>query len=236
MEVAPGIYSLGDGQGGRVRAYLLDDGQGITIIDTLMAADAHLILNELTRIGRTPANIKHLIQTHAHRSHLGGLARLKELSGAPIYAHEWEADIIAAERVAQPVSSRPWRPYRTYPLQLALNLNLSKHPPVRVDEYVHEGDRIGPLTVIYAPGHSPGHLAFYWPERRALLAGDAVCTWPVFMLGWRGFMLNVRQHRASVRRLAELDSDILLTGHGNPVGSGGAQRIRAALPELDRLT
>ena len=105
-----------------------------------------------------------------------------------------------------------------------------------MDEYIHEGDRVGPLTVLYAPGHSPGHLAFYWPERRALIAGDAVCTWPVFMLGWRGFMLNVRQHKASVRRLAELDSDIVLSGHGDPLAANGAQRIRAALPELDRLT
>ena len=236
MEVAPGIYSLGDGQGGRVRAYLLDDGQGITVVDSLMAADARLVLAELGRIGRAPADIKHLIMTHAHRSHLGGLARLKELSGAPIYAHEWEADIMSADRVAQPVSSRPYRPYRVWPLQLALNLNLSKHPPIQVDEYIHEGDLVGPLTVLYAPGHSPGHLAFYWPERRALIAGDAVCTWPVFMLGWRGFMLNVRQHKASVRRLAELDSDILLSGHGDPLPAGGAQRIRTALPELDRLT
>jgi hypothetical protein len=39
-----------------------------------------------------------------------------------------------------------------------------------------------------------------------------------------------------VRRLAELDSDVLLSGHGDPLPAGGAQRIRAALPELDRLT
>ena len=51
MEVAPGIYSLGNHQGGRVRAYLLDDGQGITVVDTLMAADARLILAELAPLG-----------------------------------------------------------------------------------------------------------------------------------------------------------------------------------------
>ena len=63
-----------------------------------------------------------------------------------------------------------------------------------------------------------------------------VCTWPRFYLGWRGFLLNVRQHKASVRRLAEFDTDILCTGHGDPLPSGGAAGIRAALPELDRLT
>lgn len=236
MEVAPGIYSLGQKQGGRVHAFLLDDGQGVTVVDSLFDADAHLILDELARIGRTPADVKHLIMTHAHRSHLGGLARLRELTGAPIYAHEWEADIIAAERVAQPVSSRPWNPVRTWPLQIALNLNISKHPPVKVDHFIHDGDRIGPLHVVFSPGHSPGHLAFYWPERRLLIAGDAVCTWPTFMLGWRGFMLNVKQHKESVRRLADLDSEILCAGHGEPLAAGAAGRIRAALPELDRLT
>jgi glyoxylase-like metal-dependent hydrolase (beta-lactamase superfamily II) len=235
MEVAPGIYSLGQKQGANVHAFLLDDGQGVTVVDTLYDGDARLILDELDRIGRSPLDIKHLVMTHAHRSHLGGLARLKELSGAPIYAHEWEADIIAADRVAQPVSRRPYRPFRTWPLQIALNFNLSRHPPATVDHYIHDGDRVGPLTVIFAPGHSPGHLAFIWPERKLLIAGDAVCTWPRFMLGWRGFMLNVRQHRESVRRLAEFDTDILCAGHGEPLPAGGAQRIRAALPELDRL-
>lgn len=76
MQVSPGIYSLGQSGGGRVHAYLLDDGEGITVIDTLMAADAHLILDELARIGRAPPDIRHQNQPYAHHSHLGGLARL----------------------------------------------------------------------------------------------------------------------------------------------------------------
>ena len=53
-------------------------------------------------------------------------------------------------------------------------LGLGKHPPCDVDAYIHDGDRIGPLHVVHAPGHTPGHLAFYWPERRMLFCGDAV--------------------------------------------------------------
>jgi glyoxylase-like metal-dependent hydrolase (beta-lactamase superfamily II) len=103
-----------------------------------------------------------------------------------------------------------------------------------VDHYVHEGDRIGPLQVIYCPGHSPGHLAFYWEERRLLIAGDAICTWPNLMLGWRGFTLNQKQHKASVHHLAELDSEILCVGHGEPLTSGAAEQIRRALPTLEQ--
>jgi glyoxylase-like metal-dependent hydrolase (beta-lactamase superfamily II) len=72
---------------------LLDQGNGLTLIDTLFDADARRILAQLQAIGKTVQDIKYITLTHTHRSHLGGLARLKELSGAPVYAHEWEADI-----------------------------------------------------------------------------------------------------------------------------------------------
>ena len=104
METAPGVYSLWQSQGGNVHAYLLDDGNGLTLVDTLFDSHAGRILAQLQAIGKTPQDIRHIILTHAHRSHLGGLARLKELTGAPIYAHEWESDIISADRKAQPVS------------------------------------------------------------------------------------------------------------------------------------
>jgi glyoxylase-like metal-dependent hydrolase (beta-lactamase superfamily II) len=229
MEAAPGVYSLSQRQGGNVHAFVLDDGNGLTLVDTLFDGDAKRILAQIQAIGKTPQDVRRIIVTHAHRSHLGGLARLKALTGAPVYAHEWEADIISGDRKPQPVSSLPHPPYRTYPLQIGLNLDIARHDPVVVDEYVHEGDQLGPLRVIFAPGHSPGHLAFYWPERRVLIAGDAICTWPTFRLGWKGFLLNPKQHQASLRRLAELDAEVLCVGHGDPLVSGAAARIRAAL-------
>ena len=233
MEVAPGIYSMTQTKGAYVHAFLLDDGNGLTLVDTLYDRDAHRVLAEIERIGKSVQDIKHIIMTHAHRSHLGGLALLQQLSGAPVYAHEWEFDLIAGDRPAQAVSWLPHKPVRAWPLQVTLNLNVAKHPPVTVDYAVHEGDQIGPLKVMFCPGHSPGHLSFYWEAQRLLIAGDAICTWPSFMLGWRGFTLNPKQHRASVRRLAELDSEIVCVGHGEPLASGAAQRIRAALPTLD---
>jgi glyoxylase-like metal-dependent hydrolase (beta-lactamase superfamily II) len=233
MEVIPGIYSLGGRPGAHVRAFVLEDGDDLVILDTLFAAGADEILAQLTALGRSVADISHIILTHGHRSHLGGLALLVEQSGATVYAHEWEADIIAGERAAQPVSWRPQSPIQSYPFQLGNNLNLSKHRPRGVDHFIHDGDRIGPLTVVHSPGHSPGHLAFWWPERKALFAGDAIVTWPRFELGWRAFLLNPTQHRRSVRRLAAFDAEILCTGHGDPIVAGASAQIRAALPQLD---
>ena len=229
MEVAPGIYSLWQRKGAYVHAFLLDDGNDLTLIDTLYDADAKRILAQIAQIGKTIKDLKRIVMTHAHRSHLGGLALLKELSGAPVYAHEWEADLISGDRAAQQVSWLPHNPVQSWPLQVANNLGFIKHPPVQVDEYIHDGDLIGPVRVVYAPGHSPGHLAFFWPERRALICGDAICTWPRFQLGWPGFLLNPKQHQASLRRLAEFDSEVLCVGHGEPLASGAAAQIRGAL-------
>jgi glyoxylase-like metal-dependent hydrolase (beta-lactamase superfamily II) len=167
--------------------------------------------------------------THGHRSHLGGLAALKRLSGATVYAHQWEADIIAGERKAQPVPITPTRPYLvylpTYPLQLGAALGKGAHPPCPVDHFISDGDRVGPVEVLHAPGHSPGHLAFHWPERQALFAGDAVVTWPEFAAGWPAFTLNATQHRASLRRMSDLDAEIVAVGHGEPITVGGAARV-----------
>jgi glyoxylase-like metal-dependent hydrolase (beta-lactamase superfamily II) len=235
LELAPGIRSLGQKKGGRVHAFLLDDGNGLTLIDTLYDTDAHRVLAEIAAMGRTIADLKNIVLTHAHRSHLGGALALKEQSGATVYAHEWEADIVAGERKAQAVSLAPRRPLRAYfPLQVGLALGLGKHPPCPVDNEVSEGDRIGPLDVLHAPGHSPGHLVFYWSDNRALFAGDAIATWPGLSAGWPAFNLNPKQHRDSLRRMAELDSEIVAVGHGDPLRSGGERHVRDLVDGLER--
>jgi glyoxylase-like metal-dependent hydrolase (beta-lactamase superfamily II) len=214
-----------------VHAFLLDDGAELTVIDTLFDTDAGRIIERIRGIGRSVEDLKHIVLTHAHRSHLGGLATLKELSGATVYSHEWEADIVAGERTAQPVTPVPMRPIRTYwrvyYLQLGAALGRGKHPPCPVDATLEDGDAVGPVRVIHTPGHTPGHLAFWWPERRVLFAGDAIATYPEFGPGWPAFTLNPTQHRVSLRRMADLDADVLAVGHGDPITAGSAERMRS---------
>lgn len=225
IELAPGVHALGHGKGGHVHAFLVEAGGELSLVDTLFETDAHLVLDAITALGRPPTDLKRIAITHGHRSHVGGLAALKRETGATVYAHRWEADIVAGDRPAQPVSILPRQSLKLIPFQLGLWLNLPKHAPCPVDELLDDGDEFGPLQVIYAPGHSPGHLAFWWPERSFLIAGDGVATWPNLCPGWLSFNLNKKQHHTTLQRLASLEAQIVGVGHGDPITRGAGEAL-----------
>jgi glyoxylase-like metal-dependent hydrolase (beta-lactamase superfamily II) len=186
-------------------------------------------VDAIGQIGRKVSDLKNIVITHAHRSHLGSVAALQKLAGAKVWAHEWEADIIAGQRKAQGITLKPQWPLQVYHLQAGLALGFGKHPPCEVDKFVREGDRVGPLQIVQTPGHSPGHLACYWPERRAMFAGDALATWPDLSLGWPAFNLNRNQHRNSLRKIDDVRADIIAVGHGEPAVGDRIDRLRTLI-------
>ena len=234
MQLAPGIEVLGDESSGYVRAFLIDDGGELTLVDTLGEKHPFTILSAIRRMGRSITDLKRICLTHAHFSHLAGLVALKELSGAKVYSHEWEADIIAGHREAQRVPLLPRRPFRVYyPFQLgaALGKGASGRGEDRfegcpVEAYLACGDRLGRLEVVHAPGHTPGHLAFWVDSERVLLAGDAIVTWPVVAGGWDSFTLNTKQRRKSLYKLADRVPDKVGVGHGDPIVKHAGDVVR----------
>jgi glyoxylase-like metal-dependent hydrolase (beta-lactamase superfamily II) len=97
----------------------------------------------------------------------------------------------------------------------------------QLDDELHTGAEIGPLTVVGAAGKSPGEVALYWPERRILIVGDAVVGDPPgkCKLLPDKVVDDPAGLRDSVRSLLALDFDILLAGDGEPILQGAKQRL-----------
>lgn len=148
---------------------------------------------------RLKPNITKVVATHAHEEHVGNLNWLATRMGAPIYASEMTAQFL------MPFKKLPW--VRATIIGQPPNLN----PPFEI-----LGDSIatnsGRLSVIASPGHCDDHIVLYDPEEKVLLAGDA------FMGSYFATPnpdVDSLKWLASLERLAELDIEILVEGHGH---------------------
>jgi glyoxylase-like metal-dependent hydrolase (beta-lactamase superfamily II) len=233
-EIDDGLHTIGPTtqgilKGGYSRAYLVEDDDHLTLVDTLFDDDAQMIVEYLWSIGRSPSELTDIVLTHAHRSHLGGVATLRQLAKARVSCHDREAAIVEGRERARPVSLRPIRPLVLYPFRVLSYLHRPPHVACQVDRTLGEGDTVGTLKVLHVPGHTPGHLAFLWRER-ALLVGDAILTWPSFGAGWPGFNLDEREYRRSLWRLVGMKPQIVGPGHGPPICENTPQRLLTLFP------
>ncbi len=97
-----------------------------------------------------------------------------------------------------------------------------------IDVELGVGQHVGPFTVVGAPGKSPGEVALYDPARGLLVVGDAVIGNPPGRLSLlrERVMDEPARLRASVRRLLELDFDVVMVGDGVPIRERGRERLR----------
>ena len=101
--------------------------------------------------------------------------------------------------------------------------------PVPVARSLHEGDDLGHgFIVLDTPGHSDGHVAFWRESDRTLVAGDVLfnmnllTTVPGLHEPPRILTRDPRRNRESARRLAALEPELVLFGHGPPLRDPGA--------------
>ena len=88
-------------------------------------------------------------------------------------------------------------------------------PEIKVDFFLKEGElKLGTKTlqVLHTPGHSPGSISLYWPQKKALFTGDVVFAMGVGRTDFPGGDGNLL--RDSIERLARLDAEWVLSGHG----------------------
>ncbi|HZR99753.1 MAG TPA: MBL fold metallo-hydrolase [Chloroflexota bacterium] len=229
FEVAPGVVQvpvLG------AQVWLLMDGP-LTLVDTGTRGSGRAILRAIARHGRHPAELAAIVLTHYHPDHLGALPELlAALAHLPRVAiHAAEAPFLHAP-AAMPNPFQP-RLLRALAQPFWRHARLARACPV--DTPLADADPLpgrADARLVHLPGHTPGSSAVYLPAQGVVLAGDAFEHRGRLAPPNPRFTEDPAAARASIRKLAALDFDILCFSHFPPLRRQTAATVRALAAQL----
>jgi glyoxylase-like metal-dependent hydrolase (beta-lactamase superfamily II) len=188
----------------------LPGGRRFVVIDP-GAAEEHesqrlaQVIERRCELGHRPVAV---LLTHGHRDHIGGAATLAGSFGIPIRAHPRTLAALSTEATGPPLD----------PLENGAELDLDGLT----------------LKTFHTPGHAPDHLAFFLPQRRALIAGDLVSGISTILIDPQTG--DMGQYLTSLRAMDELDCKLLLPGHGPALpGKALGRLIRHRLDREGRV-
>jgi glyoxylase-like metal-dependent hydrolase (beta-lactamase superfamily II) len=222
QRIVDGVWEVGIGY---VHAHVVEADDGLVLVDTGTPGKIGKIDGALRDIGRSVEDIRTILLTHWHYDHIGTLGEIVKRSGATVLAHFLDAGVIDG--------SVP--PQLTWIMKLTAPI-LGKPSLAPVDRQV-DGD--GPtgvpgVTALHTPGHTRGHLS-YLLERHGgvLFAGDVATN----MSGRvrrppKPVTPDMPTNEASMRRLAELEFDTVVFGHGKALVGGAAAKFRECAARL----
>jgi glyoxylase-like metal-dependent hydrolase (beta-lactamase superfamily II) len=243
QEVCENVYRI---PGSRSNMYLVT-GPAPVLIDTGMPGDATLILEALNDLGVHARTLRMILVTHAHLDHVGALSAVKGATDARVLASVHEKDHIEGRRMLCSMRREGPAGKLFKCILYVMEKFVQKYEPVQLYSAYSDADgcgRVDGIHIIPTPGHSPGSLSFYFPAQKAVFVGDAITGAPEPRLPLRAGCSDYARALRSVQRLAQLEADICLFGHGEPIVGNAGSVLRelagkaASLPEgkgLDKV-
>ncbi len=178
--------------------YLVDASSELVLIDSGVGYGINRIEDNIRSLGWQPAGVWHIIATHCHIDHIGGLAAWKERYGPKIIAHEEDRAGIEGENNELTAASMYGVDYK----------------PVKVDTLLKgevEKLSLGDLefNFLHTPGHTPGSISVYIDTKdgRVLFGQDIHGP---FSPAWGS---DLTKWRTSMQKLIALNADVLCEGH-----------------------
>jgi glyoxylase-like metal-dependent hydrolase (beta-lactamase superfamily II) len=224
MEIVEGIHRV-DGVYGNV--YLIIDGGELTLVDTGMPKNAQKILDYVHRVNERSASISRILLTHCHVDHAGSASELKQLTKAKVGIHREDADFVSGRKSAP-------TPKGFNGVLFKVMSPFYRFKPVESDVILQENDKVGNLTVVHTPGHTPGSVSYYDPERKALFVGDTIRFVNGKLSGPnKRFSSDMQQALQSVKKISRLNFDLMLSGHGDPLKSNASEKVKELSDSLE---
>ncbi|MEM2925680.1 MAG: MBL fold metallo-hydrolase [Methanocellales archaeon] len=159
-------------------------------------------------------NLERIILTHCHHDHTGAANEVVAATGAKIYIHEADADLLGNDSY------------------VGAHIFGEVCPTIKADFRLKEGDKIDLggiyLEVLHTPGHTPGSICLYERKTKSLFSGDTV--FPQGNIGrtdLRGGDLD--KLVKSIKRLTELEVEVLYPGHMEVTSCNVNAQIKSSL-------
>jgi glyoxylase-like metal-dependent hydrolase (beta-lactamase superfamily II) len=172
----------------------------------------------LAILARHGLAVKTIIITHAHIDHIGGAAKLKKVTGAPVYMNE--SDAVLYDHLDMQAD---W-------------LGIPTPDRTEIDTPARDGDLVGAagmeFTVFHTPGHTPGSICLWMPAEQKLIAGDTLFRDSIGRTDLPGG--DGRKILASIReKLFPLPDDThVIPGHGPSTTMGREKELNFLLQAL----
>jgi hydroxyacylglutathione hydrolase len=190
-----------------INAYLVGD----VLIDAGIRSSASRLLRALA-----PHRLRAHALTHVHADHQGSSHVVCKTRGVPLWVHQNEVEIMEQgsfglqQNLPDNVITRLQRQFWAG----------EAHP---VSRALRAGDDINGFEVLETPGHAKGHISLWRETDKTLIIGDVLTNMNVMTmqaglhLPLGVFTLDAAQNQAHVLRLAMLEPELILFGHGRPL-------------------
>ncbi|MGQ4891240.1 MAG: MBL fold metallo-hydrolase [Candidatus Njordarchaeia archaeon] len=194
MFLAPNLYKVPKTRGANV--YIIEDTDGLILVDTGFAEDYEQIIDFLSDyLDADEDDIKMIIITHGHTDHTGALPDLISATEATTVVHRDEVNYITQKAFF----GKPFKPS----IEIIDDTKL---------------DVFGGLEILHTPGHTDGSITIY-KKGFFLISGDTIIVdkngKPA--MSKKEYNKDISSLRISIGRLAKLEFNILLPGHGRPL-------------------
>jgi metallo-beta-lactamase class B len=208
-----------------ISAILIAGDEGHVLVDGGTEQGAELIAENIRQLGFRLGDIKYLLMSHEHLDHVGGIARLQQLTGATLVASAEAAKVL---NTGLPSTEDP---------QAGMH---KPFPAAQVGRVIADGGDVlvGNVRVfaMTTPGHTPGALSWRWESCdggvcRTIVYADSLSAISRDDYKFSDHPDYLAAYRASIAKIADSPCEILLTPH--PSASAMKERMSGKQPLFD---
>ncbi len=221
MKIIPHVYQITN----RGCNIILIVEEKLTLIDTGLRGSSSKIVDFIHSLGRSVKEISLIIITHNHLDHVGGLPELRNLTTAKIAIHKAaisEGGLTypgVVQKLLHVPSFSTFRPL-VYTKPSEVDIQLDGNEILSL---------LGGLKVIHTPGHTPGSISLFSPQNKLLIVGDALNNLYNIRPPLKLISNDLPRAIDSIKRIAQLDFDILCFGHGRPLTKDAPAKVQDLL-------